>query len=120
MSPRPARGTPRQQGRGWRTDAWSQSASRRVPGAFPQTTPCCGSSAAPVTGFEAPNPQPRGTQQCKVILRIPDTVAEPPPSTVRGDWRRQKGGVVRIGVPRESKPGERRVAATPKTVEQLE
>jgi NAD(P) transhydrogenase subunit alpha len=26
---------------------------------------------------------------------------------------------VRIGVPRESKPGERRVAATPKTVEQL-
>ena len=27
---------------------------------------------------------------------------------------------MRIGVPRESKPGERRVAATPKTVEQLE
>ena len=26
---------------------------------------------------------------------------------------------VRIGVPKESKPGERRVAATPKTVEQL-
>ncbi|HQK31981.1 MAG TPA: NAD(P)(+) transhydrogenase (Re/Si-specific) subunit alpha, partial [Phycicoccus sp.] len=26
---------------------------------------------------------------------------------------------MRIGVPKESKPGERRVAATPKTVEQL-
>ncbi len=26
---------------------------------------------------------------------------------------------MRIGVPKESKPGERRVAATPKTVEQI-
>src|SRR5437660_9249349 len=51
----------------------------------------------------------------------PGTVLHCPASPPGARQRRQveKGALVRIGVIRESKTGETRVAATPKTVEQL-